>query len=85
MRVDVESGEASVEPASHGTALEPMTALVRARDYAVEHGMSWKPSFNLECTPTHWIVGACQAQLGGQVYIHVGHDGEVQHSFVNPK
>ncbi|CAN7570192.1 hypothetical protein [Rhizobacter sp. LjRoot28] len=47
--------------------------------------MSWKPSFNLECTPTHWIVGACQAQLGGQVYIHVGHDGEVQHSFVNPK
>ncbi|WP_157131694.1 hypothetical protein [Piscinibacter gummiphilus] len=85
VRVDVASGRAIPEPTPHEAILDPLTALMRARTFAAAHGLSWKPSFSLECTLTHWVVGACQAQFGGQAFIHVAHDGEVLHSAVNPK
>ena len=83
--VAVDSGTATAELGGLDGALDPLEALTQAGRFAAEHGMPWKPMFTLECNATHWVVGACQAQLGGQVHIHVGHDGQVRHSSVNPK
>jgi len=85
VRVDLTSGQAIAEPSAQEAILEPLAALLQAKEFAGANGLTWKPSFSLQCTPTHWVVGACQAQFGGQVYIHIGHDGQVQHSMVNPK
>lgn len=84
VRVDAASG--NVRPANADIAsLEPTQALMIARKAALQNGHKWHPSFSLELTPTHWIVGARQSQLGGQLTIHVDHSGVVTSSHVNPK
>jgi len=84
VRVDAGSGE--VRPANDELAsLDPRQALLLAREAALQNGQKWHPSFSLELTPTHWIVGARQNQLGGQLTICVDHSGVVTSSRINPK
>jgi hypothetical protein len=72
VRLDAASGE--VRPADAALAsLDPRQALMLAREAALQAGHKWHPSFSLELTPAHWIVGARQDQLGGQLTIYVDH------------
>jgi len=84
VRIDAGSGE--IRPAHlQVSSLDPSRALLLAREFARQNGQKWHSSFSLELTPTHWIVGARQNQLGGQLSIHVDHEGVVTSSRVNPK
>lgn len=84
--VRVDAGNGEILPANAEIAsLDPSQALRLARESALRSGHTWRPSFSLELTPTHWIVGARQNQLGGQLSIHVDHAGVVTSGRVNPK
>lgn len=81
IRIDAATGD--VLPAV--PALDPVRALSVAREFARTHALTWKPAFMLELERSHWVVGSCQSQLGGQVRILVSHDGRVVKHDVNPK
>ena len=84
IRIDATSGKA-LSPEPTCGALDPIQALAIARDFAVKNGLRWQPSFALQLTSTHWTVGACQSQLGGQTTIEVSHEGFVTGNWINPK
>lgn len=65
--------------------LDAAEALRIGREYAISHQLRWEPAFTLEPGRCGWIVGARQSQLGGQLYIEVGHDCSVVTHRVNPK
>jgi hypothetical protein len=65
--------------------LSPVRALAAAKLYAQANSLGWKPSFTLQLKRDCWIVGSCQSQFGGQTYVHVSHDGNVNRHWVNPK
>ena len=81
VRINSESGEVL----SKLECLSPVDALLIAKSYAADNNLKWKPGFALSIESEYWNVGACQSQLGGQVYIHVSHEGKVIKHFVNPK
>lgn len=84
VRVDAGSGE--IRPANAAiSSLDPTQALMLARESALRDGHKWHPSFSLELTATHWIVGARHNHFGGQLLIHIDHAGVVTSSRVNPK
>lgn len=83
IRINVISGAPKVEEEIE--FLDPLRALSVAKSYASNEGLSWKPGYSLELSRSHWSVGACQSQFGGQVHIQVSHQGEVIGSSVNPK
>ena len=84
VRIDAASGAVRLAEAPLGS-LDPAQALTLAREFARQNDHAWKPSFALELTSTHWIVGARQSQFGGQLTINVSHHGVVTSCSVNPK
>jgi hypothetical protein len=79
--IDGESGEVLFnEP-----PLDPLRAFAIAREYARSHSLKWLPCFNLTLEDGAWRVESCGSQMGGNVYIHVRHDGVVIKHWFNPK
>lgn len=81
----VRISQTSGSPIRESSRLDPATALSIARSYAADHSLAWKPSFSLQLGSSHWIVGSCQSQFGGQTSINVSHQGVVLGHSVNPK
>jgi len=65
--------------------LNPIEALVLAKDYATSNSLNWKPSFTLELQRECWVVGVLMNRLGGQTYMCVSHSGGVLKHWVNPR
>lgn len=83
--VRVSAGRADVSFPKLDGVLDPLEAFTQAKAYALERRLNWKPGFTLSCDTSHWTIGSCQSQFGGQVRIYVAHDGTVLGSDVNPK
>ncbi len=81
IRIDSDSGKVL----SNSNFLNAIEAFTIAKEYAAANFLNWRPGFSLALDDKCWNVSSCQSQLGGQVYIHVAHNGEVIKHFVNPK
>src|SRR4051794_16935418 len=69
--IDSESGEVFF----NDPPLDPLRALSIAREYAQAQNLTWTPQFSVELRPEYWQIGTGMDRLGGNVHIHVRHNG----------
>ena len=81
IRIDPASGKISLLD----EVIDPLVAFAIAREFALQNGLRWKPSFTLLLSNAEWNIGSCQSQFGGQVHIYVDHRGTVVRHWLNPK
>lgn len=81
IRINDKTGQVVADP----ERLDPIRALIIAREYANANSLGWKPAFTLQTDDEGWEVGCCQSQFGGQTHIVVSHDGRVLRHRINPK